>query len=164
MKNKKLIEELQKLPDDYDVCLSAYFLISPQQLKNLPMTPEEAEDLDESEDFKVVFDHPIIGIAVNEDSEEVRFVLRGSSSEAVETVDGGMTPFQEETEVDLDLVEEQLEERDVVLIGSMYNLWGGDPDVIMEGLTALAEKGKERGIQITSGDKEHRHLVYARKI
>jgi len=167
MKNKKLIEELQQLPEDFEVCLSAYFLVKPEQLEGLPTSPEEAEEMEmeEEEDLHIVFDHPIIGIAVNEDSEEIRFVLRGSSQEAIETVDGGMSPLESaEDDIDLDLIAEQLEDRESVLIGSMYNLWGHDPDAIMEGLQELAVKAKEKGVQITSGGKEHRHLVYARKL
>lgn len=87
MKKRDLIEYLSKYPDDYDVCLSTYMIV-----------PAEAmdEDLLEEGDFQVVVDHPIIGIAANDETQEIRFILSNSDMECAEDIEDEITRLDEE--------------------------------------------------------------------
>lgn len=78
MKVEDLIEELSKYPKDYDVDISSY------------MTVKMDEDNEIDKDFTIVVDHPIIGLASNDETREIRFVIQGSEQDAVEDSDGGM--------------------------------------------------------------------------
>lgn len=89
MKKKHLLEYLAKYPDDYEVCLSTYMQI-----------PSEELDLDEDttledEDFKIIVDLPIIGIAANDETQEIRFIL-DSDMECAEEVEDEITRLEDE--------------------------------------------------------------------
>lgn len=59
MKVKDVMEDLSKLPGDSDLCLSRFICAS-----------------EEGEVFELTLDYPIIGTALNEESGEVRLVLK----------------------------------------------------------------------------------------
>ncbi len=69
MDKQTLIKRLQELPDDYDVCISSYHAI----------------DGDDDENV-IIFDNPIIGLAVNHDTKEIRFVTENSDFDSI--IDG----------------------------------------------------------------------------
>jgi len=81
MKIKHLIEELSKFPEDYEVDLSAYMKIM----------PDKGED---DEDYYAVVDNPLIGLASNEETKEVRFVIQGYDNDALINIDGNMKPLE----------------------------------------------------------------------
>lgn len=73
MKNKRFRELLEKFPDDYDVCLSKYFIY---------IYPEDKEP------YYLVSDNSVVGILANDDSQEIRMMIESSSEEAVKTIEG----------------------------------------------------------------------------
>jgi len=69
MKNKTLIEFLQDLPEDYDVCFSKAFVV--------PMKDDDGK-LDE---YTVILDVPVVGIAEARDTKEIRFLVEDSKED-----------------------------------------------------------------------------------
>ena len=65
----KMVEENPEIKD-YTLCLSEYFAIP-------------ADD-DDPEDYTIVTDFPIAGIATNDEEKELRFVMRGSDMHLIE--------------------------------------------------------------------------------
>ena len=158
MKVSHLIEELQSLPGDYDVCLSMYFVVTSDEV-------EGAEETDD-EDFHVVVDHPLIGIAVNTDTEEVRFVMRGSDPNTVEKIDGGMISLAEggDKGINWDVVEQALQTHEWVSLGTATELWGTEADVIQAGIQELADEASARGLVIEyDGDGKGEDIIYIGK-
>ena len=64
MNIKTLKEYLQDVPDDFQVCLSNAVAFGEK---------EEA--------YEVILDFPIVGIAVNEEDSELRFIVSGDTAE-----------------------------------------------------------------------------------
>jgi hypothetical protein len=89
MKKSDLIKHLEELPD-YDVCLSGYIKIDKEALDNM----DDGEEADE--DVMMVIDYPILGLASNDETKEIRFVVEGTNLEALEAIDGEMTELQED--------------------------------------------------------------------
>jgi hypothetical protein len=77
MKIKKMIEWLQELPPDYEMCFSEYTAIV-----------TDGEDSEEEEYF-VVLDMPIVGMIKNDETKEVRFFTQMSSDTARRQIEGG---------------------------------------------------------------------------
>lgn len=59
MKVKDLKELLKDIPDDYNLCISAAEFVTTE----------------ENENFELIFDTPISGIAVNDSDKELRFAF-----------------------------------------------------------------------------------------
>jgi len=59
MKPKDLIDHLKDCPEDYDICLS-----------------DCIEFTEDNEYYKIIFDNPICGLALNDESKEIRFVCQ----------------------------------------------------------------------------------------
>ena len=68
MKLKEFLELVENSPEtaDYELCLSDYFTY------------------DDDAEITVVSDFPILGIAVNEETKEVRFILKGADFSVLE--------------------------------------------------------------------------------
>lgn len=95
MKKKEFIEHLKEFDDDYEVCLSGYIKINKEALDAIDA--EDGEEIhDEEGDLMIVVDHPIIGLAQNDETREIRFVVEGTNLEALEDIDGEMTELQED--------------------------------------------------------------------
>jgi len=66
---KELLEDLGKLPPDYEIMITDYLKI--------PVN-EEGEPKAGAEDEVIVCNDPLLGIAVSEESKQVRFVTQKS--------------------------------------------------------------------------------------
>ena len=60
---------LENISDDYELCLSPYFRIK--------LDDEDQITREESDDYTFVVDCPIVAIATNDESKEIRLVVRG---------------------------------------------------------------------------------------
>jgi len=60
MKKKHLMEAFEGLPDDADIELSKLMAFDDEEMSN---------------EYTVILDYPILGIAYNKDSNEIRFVV-----------------------------------------------------------------------------------------
>lgn len=89
MKLRELLKMSEDNPDmlDYTLCMSSYFLIpgrtpvDNEQLVNI--NPEEFANIDiDPEELTVIWDNPIRGIATNDESKEIRFILNNSDISA----------------------------------------------------------------------------------
>lgn len=74
MKVKKMVEWLQELPQDYEMCFSDYVSIISEK---------------EKEEYFVVLDMPIIGMLKNDDTKEVRFFTQNSEERIIKQIEGG---------------------------------------------------------------------------
>ena len=72
MKVKKMIEWLQELPPDYEMCFSEYTAV-----------------VAEEEEYFVVLDCPIVGMLSNEGTKEIRFFTETSKERVIKEVEGG---------------------------------------------------------------------------
>jgi hypothetical protein len=74
MKNKDFQKMLQEYPDDYNVVVSGVASI-----------PAE-EDMEEGDgdDVLIVMDAPIIGVAINADDTEIRFLIESDALKALD--------------------------------------------------------------------------------
>jgi hypothetical protein len=72
MKLRELLKMAEEDPNmlDYTLCMSTYFVVPP--------------DDEDPEEFKVVVDNPIRGVASNDESKEIRFILNASDISACE--------------------------------------------------------------------------------
>ena len=77
MKNKTMIEWLQELPEDYELCFSEYTSFV------------EPSDEDKEEYF-VVLDMPIVGIIKNDDCKEIRFFTEKSEEHVIREIEKGV--------------------------------------------------------------------------
>ena len=77
MKVKKMIEWLQELPPDYEMCFSEYTSVVAQE--------EDGEE----EEYFVVLDCPIVGMLSNEGTKEIRFFTETSKERVIKEVEGG---------------------------------------------------------------------------
>ena len=77
MKVKKMIEWLQELSPDYEMCFSEYTAIVAQ------------EDGGEQEEYFVVLDCPIVGMLSNAVTKEIRFFTETSEERVIKEVEGG---------------------------------------------------------------------------
>jgi len=94
MKKKDLIEHLGEFDDDYEICLSGYIKINKEAMDALEV--EDGEEIhDEEGDLMMVIDHPIIGLAQNDETKEIRFVVEGTNLEALKDIDGEMNELEE---------------------------------------------------------------------
>ena len=75
MKNKKMIEWLQELPPDYELCFSEYTSI---------VIPKDSTD-----EYFVVLDMPIVGILKNDETKEIRFFTENSEERIIEQIETG---------------------------------------------------------------------------
>ena len=73
MEVKKMIEWLQELPGDYEMCFSEYTSII-------------GED---KEEYFVVLDCPIVGLLSNDDTKEVRFFTETSKERVIKEIEKG---------------------------------------------------------------------------
>jgi hypothetical protein len=74
MKNKKLIEWLKELPEDYDINFSQYTSII---------------DEENEEEYFIVLDDPIVGILKNDESKEIRLFTRTSKERNIKQIESG---------------------------------------------------------------------------
>jgi len=74
MKNETLIEWLQELPGDYEINFSQY------------MTIVVGED---SEEYFMVLDSPIVGILKNDESKEIRLFTQSSEERVIKEIEKG---------------------------------------------------------------------------
>lgn len=81
MKVKDIIDGLNELPEDYDIVLSKYVTF------------------DKKEELIAVEDIPIRGLAVSDDSKEVRFILNDSDIDAIKGVETKFWLFEKELNV-----------------------------------------------------------------
>lgn len=70
MNKRKFLELINDVPDDYNFELSEYLIL----------------DKSEGEEYIAVHDIPIRGIAVNDESKELRFICDSSDKEALQTL------------------------------------------------------------------------------
>ena len=80
MKVKTMIEWLQELPPDYEMCFSEYTSI-------VVVDDEDSED--KGEEYFVVLDMPIVGLIKNDDNKEVRFFTKNSKEHIIQQIEGG---------------------------------------------------------------------------
>lgn len=66
MTKAELLQRLADVPDDFEFCLSKYMILK---------TDEDGN----AEELAFVADEPIIGIAISNESKEIRFVRDGSN-------------------------------------------------------------------------------------
>lgn len=76
MNVKMMIEWLQELPDDYEMCFSQYTSL----VVNQDSTGDE---------YFMVLDDPIRGIVVNEDNKEIRFFTVSSEERVIKQIENG---------------------------------------------------------------------------
>jgi hypothetical protein len=76
MKVEKVIEILQELPPDYEMCFSDYTAI---------VCDEDGE----KEEYFVVLDMPIVGILRNDDTKEVRLFTQSSEERVIKEIEDG---------------------------------------------------------------------------
>ena len=75
-KIKTVKEWIRDFPDDYELCLSKYMaLVQPEN-------PEDGEHM-------VVIDDPVIGMAKNDESKEIRLIVQTSEEEAIKQIENG---------------------------------------------------------------------------
>lgn len=74
MKNKKLIEWLKELPEDYDINFSQYTSV----------VDEENE-----EEYFIVLDDPIVGILKNDENKEIRLFTKTSKERNIKQIESG---------------------------------------------------------------------------
>jgi len=94
MKKQDLIKALDDFPDDFELCLSGYVKIPRETLDGL----EDGEPIDDDDqELMLVVDWPILGLASNHESKEIRFIVEGTNMEALNEIDGEMRPFEDQT-------------------------------------------------------------------
>ena len=74
MKNGTLIEWLQELPANYEINISQYISVV------------IGED---SEEYFMVLDDPIVGILKNDETKEIRFFTRSSEERVIREIENG---------------------------------------------------------------------------
>ena len=77
MKNKTMIEWLQELPEDYELCFSEYTSY---------VYPSDSTD----EEYFVVLDMPIVGILKNDENKEIRFFTQNSEERIIQQIEKGV--------------------------------------------------------------------------
>ena len=76
MKVKKMIEWLQELSPDYEMCFSEY-------------TSVVAQEDGEQEEYFVVLDCPIVGMLSNAETKEIRFFTETSEERIIKEIENG---------------------------------------------------------------------------
>ncbi len=75
MKVKTMIEWLEELPEDYEMCFSEYTCF----------VCEEGDST--AEEYFVVLDMPIVGMLKNDDNKEVRFFTKQSEEQVIQQIE-----------------------------------------------------------------------------
>jgi len=75
MQVKKMIEWLNELPPDYDMCFSQYTSM---------VVPS-----DSTNEYFIVLDDPIVGLLKNDDTKEVRFFTESSKERVLAEIEKG---------------------------------------------------------------------------
>ena len=80
MKVKHFLEDIARVPGDYELCLSKVMTVNMDKA-------EEAEkagvkDVDD-DTFTVAEDIPIVGLAINDEGKEVRLVVKDSDAQSI---------------------------------------------------------------------------------
>ena len=75
MNVKTMIEWLQELPDDYEMCFSEYTSVG------VPT--------DSTNEYFIVLDDPIVGMLTHDDTKEVRFFTESSQERVLNQMENG---------------------------------------------------------------------------
>lgn len=89
MKVKEFVKEILKKPElaEYNLCLTKFMLI--------PKEGTQADHPDYMDVDEVIFDVNIMGIAVNDEGKELRFVLDTESARAIDDAELGYLDLPE---------------------------------------------------------------------
>jgi hypothetical protein len=87
MNKKDLVEYLKDVPDDYEIVMSN---IVSYPFKTAELSEEEKTQLypdgimPEDGEYQIIVDIPVVGVGVNPEGSEVRFVLRPADADFLE--------------------------------------------------------------------------------
>lgn len=170
MRNDKLIQELQRFPADYEICLSAYLMIDSDNMEGTHPSKEDNHIIEaygsESDEYLEVINDSIIGIAINEKDKEIRFVIESSDEEALKIMEEEISPFAEELVNDASFnwraILKLVEKDGRAFIGNMFELWGYGKDEAIQKLMEFQEVARKYGLDIEP-DLDDASFVYVRK-
>lgn len=90
MKVKDMIEMLEDMPQDYDMCFSEYTAFVPEEGEGVKVVKKIDKYLDEDDEiYFVVLDCPIVGVLLNNETKEARFFTEKSNKEVIREIEGG---------------------------------------------------------------------------
>ena len=75
---------MSQFPEDYGVVLSKYFVLPAAEVPLGDL--ERGDEVDPMEELFCVADYPVIGLAENDQSKELRLVVLGSSPAAMDGI------------------------------------------------------------------------------